>query len=192
MSLRDGVASFFDSARAWFLGLPERDRALLLLLVAVFSGGGLWAAHGAMAKARKQATARLSAASYAQAQVDALLVEYNELAGKAEALDARLAAGAGFTPLSWLEDVGRQMNISDNLKSLQERGSESTDWYKANKIQVSLDDIDLRQTVDFLYRLEQAPQAIRVQELSVRAERNDRTKLDVKADLAVLVPPEGV
>ena len=118
----------------------------------------------------------------------ALLAEYNGLAGSAEALDARLEAGRGFAPLSWLEQVGNDMTIKDNIRAITERGREETDYYTAKKFDITIDDITLDQTVEFLHKMESAPQAIRITECRLKPDRKDRNKIDVRMEIAVLAP----
>jgi len=188
MSALDSVEAGYERGRELLAGLPPRDRALLMLMVGIFLLGIGWFANGAMVKQRKRVKAQISAVSMAQMQVDALLAEYNGLAGSAEALDARLEAGRGFAPLSWLEQVGNDMTIKDNIRAITERGREETDYYTAKKFDITIDDITLDQTVEFLHKMESAPQAIRITECRLKPDRKDRNKIDVRMEIAVLAP----
>jgi type II secretory pathway component PulM len=191
MSLRDSLDGLLDRVRDALSGLTARDRALLSVLVAaVVLTFGLFVTT-AIGKREKAAAARLAAIEQAQAQVNLLLSRYTELSGEVAALDAELAESKELSPASWLEQLGNEMGLSASIKSINERGVEEQDFYKAEKVEVAIDDIDLRQTVDILYRIETAPQAMRVQDLRVKADRQDRSKLDVRVELAVLKPVEG-
>jgi type II secretory pathway component PulM len=188
MSALDSIEVAYDRAKNVMEGLTPRDRALLAFLTIVFLAVGVYFAHGSMAAARKRAVGQLAATQYAQAQVDSLLSEYNALAGNVEALDARLEAGRGFAPLTWLEQVGKEMEIESNIRSIQERGVDETDYYRAQKIDIVVDDVDLKKTVELLHRLESAAQAVRVVDCRVKTERKDRTLLDLRLQVAVLKP----
>ena len=188
MSALDSVEAGYERAREALAGLPPRDRALLMLMAGIFLLGLAWFANGAMVKARKKVKAQIAAVSMAQMQVDALLAEYNGLSGSAEALDAKLEAGRGFAPLSWLEKIGNDMQISSNIRSIQERGNDTTDYYVAQKYDITIDDVTLDQTVEFLHKMESAAQAIRITECRLKPDRKDRNKIDVRMEIAVLKP----
>ena len=188
MSIRDSLDRVGDGVRGFLQGLSPRDRALLVFMVVMILGGIGYFAQGAMVKASKKVKGQLAAASMAQHQVDTLLREYNSLAGTAEALDALLAAGADFTPLSWLEQLGNDMGIGANIKSITERGVDVTDYYRAQKIDIDVRDLNLPQVVELLHRLEGAAQAIWISEASVLTDHKDRNKLRLRLQISVLKP----
>jgi hypothetical protein len=120
-----------------------------------------------------------------------MLADYQSRVGNADALEARLQAGKDFTPLTWLEKVGNEMGISANIRSMTERGVVETDYYRAQKINILVDNINLQQTVDLLHRLESAPQAVRFDEVRLKTDRKEKSLLDVRIDISVLGPLEG-
>lgn len=170
--------------------LSPRDRALLLVMVVSLSLFGGWFAFSALNGAKRRAEQNLASTMQAQEQVNLLLARYAELQGDVAGLDARLAAGADFAPASFLETMGTEMGLSSNIKTIQERGTDETDHYRAQTVEFSVHDLKLGQIVDVLHKLETAPQAIRVTDLTVKADMKDRTLLDVRMQLAVLRPLE--
>ena len=190
MSIRDSIDSFGDRLQGVLVGLTARDRALLLFMAVVILGGIGWAAQGSMAKQEKRLQAQLNAATVSQFQVDQLLQQYNAAAGKAEALDARLEAGREFTPLTWLEALGNEMGIAENIKSITERGVDVTDYYRAQKIDINVHGLSLDQTVQFMHKLEEAAQAIWVNEATLNADRKDRNLIRLRLQISVLQPLE--
>ena len=190
MSLRDSIDTVGDRIRGFLLGLAPRGRALLGFLALVFLCGIAWFANGAMKEGEKNLKTQLATASMAQAQVDQLLQEYNALSGQVEAIDARLAAGANFTPLTWLEQVGNEMGIGENIKSIQERGVDVTDFYRAEKFDMNVQLVTLPQTIELLHRLEQAAQAIWISECNITTDRKDRNMLRLRLQISVLKPVE--
>jgi hypothetical protein len=188
MSAFDSVELAYQQGREAWEGLTPRDRLYVTFIVTVVLCVAAYFAHTSMTKARAKVKGQIAAVEFAQSRVDSLLLDYQAMVGDVEKLDARLEAGRTFAPLTWLESVGKEMDISGNLRSIQERGIDETDFYKAQKLDVVIEDVDLRQTVDFLYRLESAPQAIRVVECRIKTDRKDRTKLDLRMEVAVLKP----
>jgi hypothetical protein len=188
MSVRDSIDSFGDRLQGLLSGLTPRDRALLLfMLVMVLCALG-WAVQGSLGKQEKRLKTQLNAATVSQVQVDQLLQQYNAAVGKGDALDARLAAGRDFTPLTWLESLGNEMGIAANIKSITERGVEVTDYYRAQKIDINVHDITLAQSVEFMHKLEEAAQAIWVNEATLNTDRKDRNLIRLRLQISVLQP----
>jgi len=192
MSLRDGVDIFGDRIRTVINGMAPRERLLVGITILAIFGVAAWFVQGQMEESTKRLKRQISATAIAQEQVDQLMAQHRELSGTVEALDARLAAGAEFQPLTWIESVGNTMGSSEKIRSVNERGTETNDYYIANKIDIRVDDLDLRQVTDLIYGLETAEQAVRIDECRVKADRKNRSNLDVTMQIAVLQPPEGV
>jgi hypothetical protein len=164
---------------------------VLLFGISVVLLFGAWFAVGSMNKSARQLTNNLAAARNAQSQVEGMLDDFRSRVGAADALEARLQAGKDFTPLTWLEKVGNEMGISANIRSMTERGVVETDFYRAQKVNILVDNINLRQTIDLLHRLESTPQAVRFDEVRLKPDRKEKELLDVRIDLLVLGPLEG-
>ncbi len=190
MSIRDSIDSFGDRLQSLVAGLTPRDRALLVFMAVMIFGAIGWGVNGSMAKQEKRLKAQLNAATMSQFQVDQLLQQYNAAVGKAEALDARLAAGKDFTPLTWLEALGNEMGIAENIKSITERGVEVTDYYRAQKIDINVHNLTLDQAVQLMHKLEEAAQAIWVNEATLNTDRKDRNLIRLRLQISVLQPVE--
>ncbi|MEE2829056.1 MAG: hypothetical protein VX498_07705 [Myxococcota bacterium] len=190
MRLAENLDRLGDAVRRIVGGLAPRERVLVgftALVVLCFIG---YFAKGAMDASKKQLTTNITLATQAQTQVDELLLTYADLTGTAQTLNARLEAGRDFAPLTWIESTGNEMGIQANIRSVNERGTEATDYYVAQTIDVVINDLDLRQTVDLLYRFETAPQAVRIRDLRIKADRKERSQLDLRMELAILKPLE--
>jgi type II secretory pathway pseudopilin PulG len=191
VSLRDGIDVAGDRLRSLVAGMAPRERILVGLTLAVLLAVAGWFATRAMNRSTERLERQLVATQTAQAQIDSMLSQYAELAGKAEALDTRLQAGRAFAPLTWIEGIGNEMGISDKIRSVQERGNEETDWYVAQKLDLRVDGVDLRQVTDLMFRIESAPQAVRIDECRVKTSRKNRSELDVTMQISILRPLEG-
>ena len=188
MSLADTLDSWGDRLRGLVSGLAPRERVLVAITAVVMLSFAGFFANKAMDASTKRLKNNINQTSLAQGQIDTMLTRHSELQMTAEALDSRLEAGRGFAPLTWIEEVGNEMNIPGNIRSVNERGQEQTDYYSAQTIDMVVDDVDLRQTIDLLYRFETAPQAIRINDLKIKADRKNRAQLDLRIELAVLSP----
>jgi type II secretory pathway component PulM len=192
MAVRDGIDVLGDRIRGAIGAMAPRERALVAFTVVVVLLVIGWFAQGAMSDAKTKLIRQLAATSQAQIQVDALMAEYTALNTKVTEMDAKLELGRDFQALTWIESVGNEMAITEKVRSVQERGTETTDFYTASKITIRIDDLSLEQVTDFVYRLESSAQAIRVDELRIKTDRKDRNILDLTMEIAVLKPPEGV
>jgi len=192
MAIRDGIDVLGDRIRGAVNGMAPRERALVGFTAAVVLLVVGWFVIGAMSEAKSKLTRQIAATSQAQIQVDALMAEFGALNAHVTEMDAKLEAGRDFQPLTWIEAVGNEMAITEKIRSVKERGIETTDYYTAAKIDIRIDDLSLAQVTDFVYRLESAPQAIRVDECRVKTDRKDRNVLDLTMEVAVLKPAEGV
>jgi len=190
MSLRDGLDIAGDRLRNAFGSMAPRERVLVAFTAAVLLAFVGYFATQAMEKSTRRVKTSISTTSTAQAQVDSMMAQYTELAGTVETLDARLQAGRDLAPLTWIETIGNEMNLS--IGSMNERGTETTDYYVAQTIDVRIDDLSLEQIVQLMYRFESSPQAIRVTECRVKTDRKERAKLDLNLTIDILKPPEGV
>jgi len=148
MNPSDSINNVSERVRDLLGGLTPRDRRTLLFGITVVLLVGTWFAVGGMQKSTRQLNHNLAAAQDAQKQVEGMLADYQSRVGSADALEARLQAGKDFTPLTWLEKVGNDMGISANIRSMTERGVVETDYYRAQKINILVDNINLRQPVD--------------------------------------------
>jgi hypothetical protein len=191
MSLRDGIDVVGDRARSLVVNMAPRERLLVGITALVVFAFVAYFAVGAMNSSTDKVKRQLTATGTAQAQVDSMLSQYIVLAGTVESLDSKLAAGQDFAPLTWIETIGNEMGITEKIRSVNERGTEETDYYIAQKFDLRVDDIDLRQVTDLVFRLESAPQAIWVNECRVKTDRKNRAQLDVNMEISILKPIEG-
>ncbi|HCP44680.1 MAG TPA: hypothetical protein DIU15_01400 [Deltaproteobacteria bacterium] len=191
MSLQDSIDTLSDKIRTTWTAITPRERAsLAIMIVAILAVIGYFAVE-AMNKNETQVKRNLASTEQAHESVEKLMQQYRVLAASAEALDTSLEAGRDFTPLTWLESVGNEMGISGNIRSMTERSVEETDYYRAQTIDIVVDDINLRQAVDFLYRLQSTAQVIRMNEVRVKTDRKNRELLDLRMELGVLRPLGG-
>jgi type II secretory pathway component PulM len=191
MNLPNSVNNIAERIRGLLSGLTPRDRRTLLFGMTVVLLVGTWFAVNSMQKSTRQLNRNLEAAQNAQKEVEGMLADFRSRVGDADELEAKLQSGKDFTPLTWLEKVGNEMGISANIRSMTERGVIETDYYRAQKINILIDNINLQKTVDLLHRLESAPQAVRFDEVRLKTDRKEKSLLDVRIDISVLGPLEG-
>ena len=188
MSLLDRIDDAGDRGREFLSGLTPRDQALMALMAFVVFGLVSYFALSTMAGSRDKARAAIADAAKAQAQINMLLADFAEVNEEIEALDARLAAGATIQPLTWFEQMGNELQIAANMKNINEKGTTETDYYKAQTVDVIVDDITLDMVVKIAHKIESSEAAMRIDEMRVKADRKERSKLDLRMTVSVLKP----
>ncbi len=191
MSVLDSIDEVGARGREILEGMTPRDRALAGLMGGVLFLVLAFFALSAMNSSKAKARGAIADAAKAQAQVNMLLADFSELDAEIGTLDARLQAGASFSPATWLEQTGNELGISANIKGINEKGVIETDYYRAQKLDVIVDAIDLQKVVDLTWRIENAEPAIRIDELRVKVDRKDRTSLNMRMSISVLKPLEA-
>ena len=190
MSLLDSIDSAGDRSRELVQRMTPRDRGLAALMGGVLFLLLAFFALSAMSSAKAKARLAISDTAKAQAQVNVLLSDFSELNEEIGQLEARLAAGATFSPATWLETTGNELGISANIKGINEKGVGETDYYRAQRLDLIIDALDLAKTVEFIHRIENAEPAIRIDELRVKADLKNRQELDLLMTISVLKPLE--
>ncbi len=188
MSLLDSIDNAGDRGREFLQGMTPRDRALAALMATVLLLIGAFFGLSTMNSAKGRARTGIADATKAEAQVNLLAAELGEINEEVAALDAQLAAGEGISPATWMEKVGKELQISEKIKGINEKGSSETDFYRRQTVDVIVDDVDLDLIVTLTHRVETAEAAIRIDEMRVKTDRKDRSKLSLRMTISVLKP----
>ncbi len=98
-------------------------------------------------------------------------------------LEEQLAGYSDFSVSGFLESTGEQIKISDNIKGINDQGEESGEFFAEHRYEVVIKKVSLEQLVNYLYKIQSAPQPLRVERLVVRANTRNREELNVNVNV---------
>ncbi|MDX1649191.1 MAG: type II secretion system protein GspM [Myxococcota bacterium] len=173
--------------RSWFETLAPRERALVAAVGVVAVLGLLFVGvvrplHGAAdaAEARAEAAARELEA------LQQLRARYDEANTRVSRVESRIRSGPQGEIFTALETMARESAVQ--VDSMEPRTTPASEDYRETKVQVALKGVTLAQTVNYLHRIESAPQLLSVKSLRMRSRRDDPELLDVTFTVSSFEP----
>jgi type II secretory pathway component PulM len=117
--------------------------------------------------------------------------QFDEVNGRLGSVEGQIQAGPRGNIRTTLESLARQANVK--VESMEPQASPANDRYRENKVEVSLQDVTLAQTVSYLHKIEAANQVLSVKSLRVRtrpssAAANPAQSLDVTFTVSSFEP----
>jgi len=164
--------------RAWFEDLTPRER-LALAGVGVALGLTLVWVAGVQPIQRAQARAEARIEN-AESQIGVMVrqrAEYDEIAGRLQKVEARIARGPKGNIFTTLESLAR--NSAIRIESLEPQAAPAGDRYVEEKVQVVLKSVTLNQLSQYLGQIEAAPQLLSIKALRIRTRADKPELLDV-------------
>jgi general secretion pathway protein M len=162
--------------------ISRRDRLVLaaggaiVLLFLVFQFGIFPLLDG-----RDRLQKGLAAREKALVEMRDLQARYRELHGKANALQEQLGGrAAGFSLFSFLEQMAAQSEVKKNIAYM--KPSETADDkgpFKEVLVEIKLQDVSLKQLVDFLKLIEAPDKIVALKRISVQEGKKELGTLDV-------------
>lgn len=136
--------------------------------------------------ARGRAEARAEAAEQELQVMLALRREYDGIRGGLSAFEDRIREGPKGNIFTTLEALAAQSSVK--VDSMDPQAPLTSDRYKETKVQVVLKGVTLAQTVNYLHRVENAPQLLSVKSLRVRMRSDKSDLLDVTFTVSSFEP----
>ena len=169
------MSEWIARARAAFAELEARER----LLVSV--AGGLLAVALAYAfvvspllSAVERGGQRRETAGQELQVMKRLARDYEAVQQQLGDVEERIRAGSRGNLRTTLETLASQANLK--VESMEPQASPSHESYRETKVAVGLKSVDLASTVDYLHKIEAAPEVLSVKSLRIR-QRPDKTAL---------------
>ncbi len=173
--------------------LSPRDRRLLLGLITFGTLVGLgllwWTLYGILDdKASRVRTARenLEMAKLYQG-------EYQAAAAQLAAQESRLRQYQNKRVSAHIEEVAGRRGVSDNLRAVNEVGSETVGNIKQTRYNVELKDLAHEDAIGFLYELETSgfPASVNSAEFRAKKRRDGTSLMDLSLELVAFSLAEG-
>lgn len=152
----------------WLGGLAPRERLLLggaggLLLVTLVWLGGVMPLLGAI----RGAGARVETAERELEVAQRVQAELRGLQGRLASVEQRIREGPRGNLFTTLDQLATQSAVK--VESMEPQAAAASDTYKETKVQVVLKQVTLAQLVNFLHKIEAAPQPLSIKSLRVRS-----------------------
>ena len=84
----------------------------------------------------------------------------------------------GFTLFSFLEKSAGEAELKGHIKYMKPSTAQSTGPYKESKIEMKLEQITLKQLVDYLYRIESPEKLISIKRISIKENKGESGYID--------------
>ena len=173
--------------RGAFAGLSFRERLLVasvggLVLVAL-----LWillvSSVLALAERNEQ---RVTTADQQLHAMRRLRREFDEVHLRLAAVEERIRTGPRGNLRSTLETLASQSTVK--VESMEPQASPSHERYRETKVEVALRSVTLAQTINYLHRIDAAPQVLSIKTLRMRTRADDPTLMDVTFTVSSFEP----
>lgn len=135
---------------------------------------------------RDQAAARVARAENQLAMMKRLRGQYDEIAGRLENVESRIARGPRGNIFTTLETLAR--NSAVKIESLEPQAAPAGERYREEKVQVVLKSVTLKQLTQYLDQIERTPQLLSIKALRIRTRSDKPELLDVTFTVSAFEP----
>lgn len=163
----------------------------------VLFGGGIFLFillfyHFAIAPTRERIEileGRIKAREEDLAEIAVIRDDYLHLKDTIEFVEQGLAArGEDFNLFSFLEGLTIESGIREKLFSMRPRERHVSDYYKESIVEIKLKDIEMSELIDYLYRIENPPQFLTIDNLRLNPQRASPGRIEVSFEVSTLIP----
>jgi type II secretory pathway component PulM len=173
------VSDLLGRLRAAWDNLSARER--LLLSVAGAAGLVVILVVGILTPLVSATDAARTRADTAGRQLEAMVrlrAEYDEVRTRVDSVENRIRnSRSGRNTLTFLETLATRANVT--IDSMEERKSGSNEAYKETRVEVTLSAVTLRDTIDFLHKIESAEQQFSIKSLRIKRRSDESQTLNV-------------
>jgi type II secretory pathway component PulM len=172
------VSELWSRLRAAFDSLSERERVLVASALSLVGLALLYATIISPALSfGTRAEAGLDAAKQQLAVVVRMRREYDDVRGRLDAVERRIARDTAGSLGTKLESLAQQSLVK--IESIQPQSSPTNEQYREKKVEVDLKGVSLPQTVNYLERIEADSQVLSIKALRIRIRPEKPDLLDV-------------
>jgi len=135
----------------------------------------------------ERVSGRVDAAEQQVVAMIRLQREYADIVGRLSGVEQRIRNQGGQQNIRTLLD-----NLADNaavrIDSMEERQASKNDQYVETKVEVSLRNVSLSQTIKYLHNIEASPQQLSVKSLRIKGRGDQSQLLDVTFSVSSFEP----
>lgn len=164
--------------------MSRRDRRLLVFMVVSLTLFiGYFVVTGVRAKVRSLETS-VTGMQRDLNTMNSMLADLDASRGRIADIEKQLGGFANFSVSGFLQTAGEETKISDNIKGINDEGLSDGVFFDEHAYEVVLKKVTLEQLVNYLYKIQSAPQPLRISRLVVRA--NTRNREELSANVTVV------
>lgn len=120
-------------------------------------------------------------------EIRMLKAEYESYKKRAEGVKGRLQRREkGFTLFSFLEQAAGRAKVKDRIKYMKPSDSQTTAGVKESMVEMKLENINLRQLVDYLYEVESPEHLVSIKRLSLKDNQGAHGYLDAVVQVVTI------
>jgi type II secretory pathway component PulM len=173
--------------RTAFVSLAPRERLLVgsaggLVLLALLYVAVVNPVLGAIARTGS----RREAAEQELRVMTRLRHEYDGLQGRLADVERRIQQSPRGNLRSTLENLAREASVA--VESMEPQAAPPGDRYRESKVEVTLEQVNLVQTINYLHQIESAEQVLSVKTLRLRKRPDNPELLDVSFTVSSFEP----
>ena len=163
--------------------LSRRDRRLMVVLVVGLTlFVGFFVVTGIRSRVRSLSTSVQSKQRDLNT-INSMIADLEESRSRIEELEARLEGYGDFSVSGFLESTGDELKIADNIKGINDQGMTEGAFFAEHRYEVVLKKVTLEQLVNYMYKIQSAPQPLRIDRVVVRANTRNREELSANVEV---------
>ena len=158
---------------------PRERQMLALMAIAVGLWLLYWLVQGLILSPMEDAKRTIAAREVALRQMRILQADYRRVQGQVSLLESQIRSGQQGNVLSMLEEMANEVQIKDKITSMDPRSTPPNDVYRESVIEVRLQKVNLKQLVDYLFKIENSGSFLKIKRLRLKTRSDDPGYLDV-------------
>lgn len=167
---------------------PRERQMLALMAVAIGLWLLYWLLQGLILAPMEEAKRTISAREVALRQMWILQADYRRVQGQVSLLETQIRSGQQGNVLSMLEEMASEVQIKDKIASMDPRSTPPNDLYRESVIEVRLQQVNLKQLVDYLFKIENSGSLLKIKRLRLKTRSDDPGYLDVSFRVSSFEP----
>lgn len=186
------MKGLLDRIGAFWGSLSRRDRRLLtIMVVAVTLFAGYFVVTGVRNRVDKLEES-VGNKERDLASIERMQGSLAENRAQITQLEDQLEQYENFSVSGFLESTGDEIKISEQIKGINDQGVTEGTYFDQHRYEVVLKQVTLEQVINYLYKVQSAPQPLNVDRLVIRT--NTRNREELNANIEVIfstLPKEG-
>jgi len=158
---------------------PRERQMLALMAVAIGVWILYWLVQGLVVAPLENGKRAIEAREASLRQMRILQADYRSVQGQVSMLEMRIRSGQQGNVLSMLEEMAGEVQIKDKIASMDPRSTPPNDLYRESVIEVRLQQVNLKQLVDYLFKVENSGAFLKIKRLRLKTRSDDPGYLDV-------------